>query len=128
MTVRDATAEPEGHIVDNKRADIAVARPGMKVVIELKKDTHQGVWSAAQEQLDRFYTRDPEAKGFGIYGVFWFGATLERKLPAPPDSMAKPKTAAEMAGSLRELLPENARARIAIVVFDVAAPLLLARP
>jgi transposase len=30
--------------------------------------------------------------------------------------------AAEMAGSLRELLPENARARIAIVVFDVAAP------
>ena len=128
MTVRDATAEPEGHIVDNKRADITVARPGMKVVIELKKDTHQGVWSAAQEQLDRFYTRDPEAKGFGIYGVFWFGATLERKLPAPPDSMAKPKTAAEMAGSLRELLPENARARIAIVVFDVAAPLLLARP
>ncbi len=47
MIAREATAEPEGHMVDDKRADIAVARPGMKVVIELKKDTHQDVWSAA---------------------------------------------------------------------------------
>ena len=80
MAARETTAEPEGHMVDDKRADIAVARPGMKVLVELKKDTHLEVWSAAQEQLDRFYTRDPEAKGFGIYGVFWF-AEKEKKLP-----------------------------------------------
>jgi hypothetical protein len=122
MIACEATAEPEGHMVDDKRADIAVARPGMKVVIELKKDTHKDVWSAAQEQLDRFYTRDPEAKGFGIYGVFWFAATRGRKLPAAPNGIAEPKTAVEMAHSLRKLLPENVRARIALVVFDVAAP------
>jgi len=109
MIACEATAEPEGHMVDDKRADIAVARPGMKVVIELKKDTHKDVWSAAQEQLDRFYTRDPEAKGFGIYGVFWFAATRGRKLPAAPNGIAEPKTAVEMAHSLRKLLPENAQ-------------------
>ncbi len=109
-------------MVDDKRADIVVARPGMKVVVELKKDTHQEVWSAAQGQLDRFYTRDPEAKGFGIYGVFWFGEKREKKLPTPPDSITAPTTAIEMARALHALLPESARARIAVVVFDVGAP------
>ncbi len=122
MIAREATAEPEGHMVDDKRADIAVARPSMKVVVELKKDTHQAVWNAAQEQLDRFYTRDPEAKGFGIYGVFWFGEKREKKLPAPPDAVTEPTTSTEMASALRSLLPENVRGRIAVVVFDVAAP------
>ena len=122
MIAREATAEPEGHMVDDKRADIAVARPGMKVVVELKKDTHQDVWNAAQEQLDRFYTRDTEAKGFGIYGVFWFGEKRKKKVPAPPDGVAEPRTATEMARALCGLVPESARSRIFVIVFDVAAP------
>jgi hypothetical protein len=122
MIAREITAEPEGHMVDDKRADIAVARPGMKVVVELKKDSHSDIWSAAHEQLDRFYTRDPEAKGFGIYGIFWFGENREKRLPAPPDGVVEPKTAAEMARALCGLLPEKARSRIVVIVFDVAAP------
>ena len=109
-------------MVDDKRADIGVARSGMKVVVELKKDTHPEVWHAAQEQLDRFYTRDPEAKGFGIYGVIWFGKKRENKMPSPPDGLAEPTTAAEMARALCGLLPESARSRIVVIVFDVAAP------
>ncbi len=122
MNTRGVMAEPEGHMADDKRADIVVAKSGTKVVIELKKDTHREVWSAAQEQLDRFYTRDPEAKGFGIYGVFWFGDTRKGKLPTPPAGSAEPKTAVEMARTLGELLPESVRARIAVVVFDVSSP------
>ena len=122
MNTRGVMAEPEGHMVDDKRADIVVAKSGMKVVIELKKDTHTEVWSAAQEQLDRFYTRDPEAKGFGIYGVFWFGDKRKGKLRTPRAGLAEPKTAVEMARALGELLPESVRARIAVVVFDVSSP------
>jgi len=31
-------------------------------------------------QLERFYAHDPEAKGFGIYCVFWFGAKRPRTI------------------------------------------------
>jgi hypothetical protein len=75
------TAEPEGHMLADRRADIACTMPGIKLVVELKKDTHAEVWTAAEMQLDRYYTRDPDAKGFGLYGVFWFGSS---SIPAPP--------------------------------------------
>jgi hypothetical protein len=110
-------------MADDKRADIAVARPGMKVLVELKKDVHSDVWSAAETQLDRLYTRDPEAAGFGIYGVFWFGDKRRGKLPSAPGLAAAPKTASEMADTLRALLPESIRFRITVVVFDVSGPI-----
>ena len=110
-------------MADDKRADIAVSRPGIKVLVELKKDVHDDVWSAAETQLDRFYTRDPEAAGFGIYGAFWFGDNRQGKLPLVPGRALQPKTASEMADTLRALLPETARARIAVVVFDVSGPI-----
>jgi hypothetical protein len=93
--------------------------PGMKVVVELKRDSHGEVWSAAETQLDRFYTRDPEAKGFGIYGVFWFGGNRKGKLKAAPDGVIPP-TAAAMADALRARLPEKTRARIDVIVLDVS--------
>jgi hypothetical protein len=79
------------------------------VLVELKKDVHDGVWSAAETQLDRFYTRDPEAAGFGIYGVFWFGDKRQGKLPSAPGCALQPKTASETADTLRALVPESAR-------------------
>jgi hypothetical protein len=123
MIASDVTAEPEGHMADDRRADIAVARPGMKVPVELKKDVHSDVWSAAETQLERFYTRDPEASGFGVYGVFWFGDKRDGKLPPSPVGAAEPKTASEMADTLRTLLPESTRVRTAIVLFDVSGPI-----
>jgi hypothetical protein len=114
-----AMAEPEGHMAADRRTDIAVSMPGMKVVIELKRDSHGEVWSAAETQLDRFYTRDPEAKGFGIYGVFWFGGNRKGKLKPAPDGVIPP-TAAAMADALRDRLPEKTRARIDVIVLDVS--------
>jgi hypothetical protein len=60
------SVEPEGHMANDKRADIAIFRPSMKLVIELKRDRHDEVWAAIETQLERFYTRDPEANGYGI--------------------------------------------------------------
>lgn len=50
----------------DKRADISIAMPGRKVLCELKRDSHTNVWTAVEKQLERFYTWDPEAKGFGL--------------------------------------------------------------
>jgi hypothetical protein len=85
MLLRPAVApkgivvEPEGHMVADKRADISVAMPGRKILCEWKRDYHADLWTATDQQLERFYVHDPEAKGFGIYGVLWFG----HKRPSP---------------------------------------------
>jgi hypothetical protein len=114
------TVEPEGHMVADGRADIAVAMPVRKILCELKRDYHAEVWSAAEEQLDRFYTIDPDAKGFGVYGVFWFGDKRPRAIPAPPHGRAHSHSVAEMEQMLRDLIPHEKRNRLAVVVFDVS--------
>src|SRR5690348_7847986 len=73
LSLYGITVKPEGHMAADKRADISVAMPGRKVLCELKCEYHPDVWTAADQQLDRFYAHDPEAKGFGVYVVIWFG-------------------------------------------------------
>jgi hypothetical protein len=117
-------AEPEGQTAHDKRADIVVYATGLKCVIELKRDYHDDVWTAAETQLDRLYARDPEASGYGIYGVFWYGdrhrnAEL-KKIPKAPDAAPSPSTATEMRQRLEAMLPENLRPKIVIIVLDVS--------
>ena len=71
-------------------------------------------------QLERFYAHDPEAKGFGVYCVFWFGAKRPRAIPNPPNGLTLPQSAAEMEQILKDLLPEEMKSRLAIVVIDVS--------
>ena len=112
--------EPEGHMVADKRADISAAMPGRKILCELKRDYHAEVWTAITEQLERFYAHDPEAKGFGIYMVFWFGAKRPRQIPTPPKGMQPSKTAAEMETMLHSLLTDDMRKRLTVIVVDVS--------
>jgi hypothetical protein len=114
--------EPEGHMVADKRADISVTLSGQKILVELKRDYHPDVWTAMESQLDRFYTCDPEALGFGIYGVFWFGPKRRGVIPIPPNNLSRPETAEQMEYLLYTLLPEEKRVKIGIVVFDVSEP------
>jgi hypothetical protein len=94
--------------------------PGRKILCELKRDYHAEVWRAAEEQLDRFYTIDPEAKGFGVYGVFWFGDQRPLAIPTPPRGWPQPQSAVEMEQKLRELIPKEKQDRLSVVVFDVS--------
>jgi hypothetical protein len=112
--------EPEPHMAGDKRADISVSIPGRKVLWELKRDYHRDVWTAAEQQLERFYTYDPEAKGFGLYCVFWFGEGSKHKLALPPRGLPRPASSAEMECILRELLPEGYKRRITVCVIDVS--------
>lgn len=116
------TVEPEGHMVADKRADISIAMPKRKILCELKRNFHSKVWSAAIEQLDRFYAHDPEAKGFGIYVVFWFGDEDAWKTPLPPHGNERPKSALEMERMLVASLPDPMKHRIAVIVIDVSEP------
>jgi hypothetical protein len=114
------TVEPEGHMASDKRADVSAAMPGRKILCELKRDYHAEVWRAAEEQLDRFYTIDPEAQGFGVYAVFWFGEARPSRIPDSRHGWSPPQSAAEMEELLRELIPKDKRARLAVVMFDVS--------
>jgi len=117
--------EPEGHMAGDKRADIVALLPAMKLVIELKRDYHAEVWTAIQDQLERFYTRDPDAHRFGIYVVFWFGEKRGKSIPAPPAPLRTPQSAKEMQLQLQSLVPKDRQSKIAIVVLDVSGAIPL---
>jgi hypothetical protein len=115
--------EPEGHMAGDRRADISVAMPSRKILCELKRDYHADVWTALEEQLDRFYTIDPEARGFGVFGVFWFGEQRPSPIPPPPRGLARPESAEDMERMLYELIPGDKQNRLAVVVIDVSGSL-----
>jgi hypothetical protein len=71
--------------------------------------------------LDRFYAHDPEAKGFGVYLVFWFGKKRPNDLPALPSGKPRPTSAKEMENMLCDFLPSGLRNRLAVIVIDVSA-------
>jgi hypothetical protein len=101
----------------------SVAMPGRKILCELKRDYHAEVWTAAEAQLERFYAHDPDAQGFGVYIVFWFGKKSGKTIPSPPGGKARPTSASEMEAMLRELIPAERRHRIAMLVIDVSGPM-----
>ncbi|MRH02667.1 hypothetical protein GIY21_20405 [Xanthomonas sontii] len=115
-------AEPEGHMNADKRADIVIFCREIKAVVEIKRDFHADVWTAAVGQLDRLYTPDPEAGGLGIYLVFWYGEKRGSTIPNPPNGKDRPQSAAEMLRMLQEVLPSSTAKRIKIIVVDVSGP------
>lgn len=110
--------EPEGQMARLRRTDVAATCGNMKLVLELKRHYHPKVWSAASDQLNRFYVLDPDAKGFGFYVVFWFGT--QKPTPSLGRKKQRPRSASEMAAALMERLPADQRLRIACVVLDVS--------
>ena len=120
LSPKNIMIEPEGHMARDKRADISVAMPGRKVLCELKRDYHGEVWTAIEGQLERFYAHDPEAKGYGVFCVFWFGDKRARSMPNPPNGLSPPKSAAEMEQMLKNLMPKNMKNRLAVTVIDVS--------
>ncbi|KJV06724.1 hypothetical protein VZ94_09420 [Methylocucumis oryzae] len=115
------SVEPEGHMARDKRTDIVLKyQTEQTLPIEVKRDYHVDLWTACENQLDRLYTRDPQAKGYGIYLVFWFGDKRNRAIPKPPKGVQKPKTAQELEITLRSLIKPEAKNRLAVIVLDVS--------
>jgi hypothetical protein len=120
LAPKGVSIEPEGHMARDKRADLSVVMTARKILCELKRDYHLDLWTAAENQLERFYVHDPNAQGYGVYAVFWFGAARPTRMARHPAGLKTPSSALELQRMLWELVPEERRHRIAIIVIDVA--------
>lgn len=115
-------AWPEGRYADDRRADLRLAYGDFAVPVEIKKNAHRQVWSAAWRQLAPKYATDPASAGYAIYLVLWFGAELS----PPPLEGRRANTPDEMEdrlrADLRRHLPASAAQRITVRVLDVRRP------
>ena len=93
---------------------------GFNVPVEIKRSSHDDVWTAVKTQLIPKYSRDPGAAGYGIYLVLWFGDTEM----CPPTKCAgwSPETVDDVRRRLEESLSEEERSLISICVVDVSIP------
>jgi hypothetical protein len=114
---------PEGHLADDKRADIQCTIGELMLPIEVKGQWHPELWTAAETQLVRLYTSDWRAEQRGIYLVLWFGrSVVKSKQPkAPPRGIKRPETADELASSLRATLSVGLRDRVEFIVLDLTS-------
>ena len=115
---RGVDAQAEGHYAEDKRADIRVSYADFAIPVEIKKNDHPRVWSAARDQLEANYTRDPDSGGYGIYLVLWFG----RDRTPVPSSGRRPETAAAFEQHLLAAIGTEHTNKISAVVIDVSRP------
>src|SRR5262249_47271597 len=115
--------EPEGHMAVDKRADMVVFGPNrLKLPVEVKRDSHADLWSAPKSQLERLYAKDPGARGYGVYLVFYFGTQRGARMTAHPDGIAIPDSAQDLLSALAASIPIEHRERLSSVVIDVSPP------
>ncbi len=121
LTTLNINVEREASAAADKRADMRaeIMRGGRRVTvpIEVKKENHVELWTAWRSQLQRLYTIDPAAGGYGMYLVLWFG----HKPRSTPDG-TKPRNATHLQKLLLDLIPEPDRHRIAVLVLDLSLP------
>jgi hypothetical protein len=109
----------------DKSADMVVyALNNLKLPVEAKRDHHPELWSAAKNQLERLYTRDPHAQGYGVYVVFYFGPERGRSITAHPGGVEVPDSPRALEEALNAWVPPEHQNRITCVVIDVTPPAL----
>jgi hypothetical protein len=112
--------EPEMHMPNQKRADIAAIRDGIGLPVEIKGQWHPAIWDAPVEQLAALYTRDWHAEGRGVYIVIWFGNVPKKQLSPHPDGLTPPKTPEALRSMLIDRIPESIQGLIDVFVVDVS--------
>ncbi|WP_122075971.1 NACHT domain-containing NTPase [Pseudophaeobacter sp. EL27] len=117
--------EPEGHLADDKRADIRCTIDQLMLPIEVKGQWHKDLWHAADTQLDRLYSNDWRAQRKGIYVVFWFGPFVpqNKKLKWPKSGAKPPNSAEELRATLIENSDVAKEGNVEIFVVDLVRPL-----
>ena len=111
-------ARKEVSYANDTRADFVVEYGDFEVPVEIKRNGHQKLWSAAHSQLIAKYTNDPTTSGYGIYLVLWFGKDDTQAPPSGP----LPADSDELRSRLEERLTDAERRKISVVVIDVSRP------
>ena len=108
----------------NKRSDGAFTFNNIVVPMEAKGQWNRHLWTAVENQLDRYYCKAHNSASKGIYVVFWFGqnAPKGKSIKRPPNHLPIPRTAEEMRVALEKLIPKTRSLDIAIYVLDVSKP------
>lgn len=116
-------AQPEGRYASDKRADIRVSYRDSEfscnVPIEIKCNDSKALWRGIRDQLIKKYAQDPEADGYGIYLVFWFGS---KSTWPHPKAGKRPETPEKLQALLEQSLDNEERKRISVCVVDCAGP------
>ena len=111
----------EHSAAQDKRVDQCAEfiRDGQRIAlpIEVKKDDHPRLWTAWHDQLQRLYTIDPDARGYGLYLVLWFGV----KTTLHPEGL-KPRDAGQLRVALEERIRAADRHRLVVQVLDLSWP------
>lgn len=114
-------ADPEGHLADDKRADIVCRLDDLMVPIEIKGQWHGDLWTSADRQLDRLYVNDWRAEA-GIYVVLWFGKGTTKPLKRSPGRAADPDTPEDLRQALEAGSAVTQTGRVKVVVLDFERP------
>lgn len=116
-------AQPEPRYASDNRADIRVSYRdsglSCNVPIEIKCSVSEKLWSGIRHQLIEKYAQDHEAKGYGIYLVFWFGS---KDTWPHPEERRRPKTPAKLQELLEQSLDNEERKKIEVCVVDCTDP------
>lgn len=111
----------EFNMPQGRRSDAGFTFGDIEIPLEAKGQWHRYVWTAATDQLDRYYCKTSKSASKGIYVVFWFGKNVPKgkRLKLPPDSGQRPDSPEDMRVALQALIPSERRSDIEIVVLDV---------
>lgn len=112
---------PERLAADEMRADLRLEYLAsgrlLAVPVEIKKENSANLWLAWRDQLQRLYTIDPAADGYGIYLVLWFG-----KAPRASPDGERFRDANAMERRLLQCISESDRTRLRVCVLDLSLP------
>jgi hypothetical protein len=120
--------EPEFHMPNQKRADIAAIRNAVGLPVAIKGQWHPEVWDAITDQLAARYARDWHAEGRGVFIVIWFGDAKGKQLTVHPERLARPASPQALRTMLIERIPERDRDLFDVYVVDVSRPLGASSP
>ncbi|MGH0000184.1 NACHT domain-containing protein [Pseudovibrio ascidiaceicola] len=110
----------EHHLRDNKRCDITVSNilneKRRLLVIEVKGQWHDELFTAAEEQLYDKYAIHQDAENQGIYLVLWYGE--EEKIAGRTTSPIK--TPEQLKHKIEGFLPKELIGRVDVIVLDLS--------
>ena len=110
----------EGAMANETRVDLLLTCDDFDLPVEIKRQWHAKVWSAASEQLEA-YSENYRTDGTGVYLVIWHGPVEGKTIPKPSVG-ERPNNAKEMLEALNQNHPRELSSATKVVVLDVSKP------